>query len=120
MMLVSIWTLNIGKDRLVGLSSEARTVRVIGPDGPRPGAGATPHLFTSGRSAPRAQTVCDGVEGLLLRSRPRSRLQEGILSWRRDPKVCLGVGRPPNMPLVDVGPKRGEDLRLREAKLGLN
>jgi hypothetical protein len=35
-------------------------------------------------------------------------------------RVCLGIGRPPKTPLVDVEAKRGEDLRLREAKLGLN
>jgi hypothetical protein len=30
---------------------------------------------------------------------------------RRDPRVCLGIDRPPKMPLVDVEPKRGEDSR---------
>jgi hypothetical protein len=39
---------------------------------------------------------------------------------RRDPKVYLGVDRPPKTPLVDVKPKRSEDLTQREAKLGLN
>jgi hypothetical protein len=38
---------------------------------------------------------------------------------RRDPKVCLGVGRPPKTPLVDVEPKRGEDSRYMNAKLAL-
>jgi hypothetical protein len=33
--------------------------------------------------------------------------------------VCLGVGRPPKTSLVDVEPKRGEDLRYRGAKLEL-
>jgi hypothetical protein len=28
-----------------------------------------------------------------------------------DPTVCLGVGRPPKMALVDVESKRGEDSR---------
>jgi hypothetical protein len=93
------------------LSAEARTVRGTGPDGPRPGAGATPPLCTSGRSAPGAQTVRDGAEGLLPRSRPRSRLPGGTPSGRRDRRVCLGVGRPPKTPLVDVEPKRGGDLR---------
>jgi hypothetical protein len=85
-------------------------VRGTGPDGARPGVGATPPLRTSRRSAPRAQMVHDGTEGLL-RSRPRSRLPGGTPSERRDRRVCLGVGRPPKMPLVDVEPKRGEDLR---------
>jgi hypothetical protein len=92
------------------LSVEAQTVRGTGPDGPRPGAGATP-LRTSGRSAARAQTVHDGTEGLLLRNRLRSCLQGGTPSERRDPRVCVGIGRPAKMPLVDVEPKRGEDLR---------
>lgn len=38
---------------------------------------------------------------------------------RRDPKVYLGVDRPPKMPLVDVELKRSEDLTQREAKLEL-
>jgi hypothetical protein len=97
------------KDRLEVLSTEARTVRDIGPDGPRPGIGATP-LLTSGWSTPETRTVCDGAEDLL-RSRPRSRLPGGTPSGRRDHRVCLGIGRPPKTPLVDVEPKRGEDLR---------
>jgi hypothetical protein len=102
---------NTGTDRLAVLSTEARTVCDTGPDGPRPGVGATPPLCTSGRSAPRARIVRDGAEGLLLCSRPRSRLLGGTPSGRRDPRVCLGVGRPPKTPLIDVKPKRGEDLR---------
>jgi hypothetical protein len=93
------------------LFAEAQTVCVTGPDGPRPGAGATPPLHTFGRSAPGARTVHDGAEGLLLHSRPRSCLPGGTPSGRRDLRVCLGVGRRPKMPLVDVEPKRGEDLR---------
>jgi hypothetical protein len=81
------------------------------PDGLRPGAGATPPLRTSGRFAHVARTVCDGAEGLLLHSRPRSRLPEGTPSGRRDRRVCLGIDRPPKTPLVDVEPKRSEDLR---------
>jgi hypothetical protein len=34
---------------------------------------------------------------------------KGTLSGRRDPKVCLGVSRPPKTPLDDVESKRGED-----------
>jgi hypothetical protein len=75
------------------------------PDCPRPGAGVAPHLRTSGRS------VRDGAKGLLIRSRPRSRLPGETPSGRRDPRVCLGIGMPPKTPLVDVEPKRGEDLR---------
>jgi hypothetical protein len=34
------------------LSDQARTVRGLGPDGPRPGAGAWVLCLTAGRSAP--------------------------------------------------------------------
>jgi hypothetical protein len=30
-------------------------------------------------------------------------------SGRRDPRVCLGIGRPPKTPLNDVEQERGED-----------
>jgi hypothetical protein len=59
---------------------------------------------------PGARIVRDGADGLLVRRRPRSRLPGGIPSGRRDRRVCIGVGRPPKTPLVDVEPKRGEDL----------
>jgi hypothetical protein len=104
-VLVLIWAPNTRKDHLVVLSVEVRTVRGIGPDGVRPGARETRPLRTSKRSAPRAQTVRDGTEGLL-RNRPRSRLPGGTPSERRDCRVCLGIGRPPKTPLVDVEPKR--------------
>jgi hypothetical protein len=80
-------------------------------NGPWPGAGAIPPLRTTGRSAPGARTVRNGAEGLLLHSRPRSRLLGGTASGRRDRRACLSVGIPPKTPLVDVEPKRGEDLR---------
>jgi hypothetical protein len=32
-------------------------------------------------------------------------------SGKRDHRACLGVGRTPKKSLVDVEPKRGEDLR---------
>jgi hypothetical protein len=101
---------NTRKDRPTVLSAEARTIRSMGPDDPRPSVGATPPLCTSGRFTPRAQTVHNGAEGLF-HNRPRSYLLGGSPSGRRDRRVCLGVGRPPKTPLVDVEPKRGEDLR---------
>ena len=91
--------------------AEARTVHGTGSDGPRSGARASLPLRTCGRSASRAPTVRDDEDGLLLRSRPRSRLSGGTPSGRRDPRVCLDIGRPPNTPLVDLELKRGEDLR---------
>jgi hypothetical protein len=52
-------------------------VRGTWPDGPRPSAGATPPLRTSGRPVPGARTVRDGAEGLLLRNIPISHLPRG-------------------------------------------
>jgi hypothetical protein len=75
------------------------------------GARETPSLRTSGRSTLVARTVRDGAEDRLLRSRPRSRLPRGILSGRRDHRVCLGIGRPPKLYLANVALKRGEDSR---------
>jgi hypothetical protein len=51
-----------------------------GADGPRPGAGATPSLRTSGWSAPGERSVHDGAEVRLLHIRPRSCLSGGTLS----------------------------------------
>jgi hypothetical protein len=100
--------------------TEARTVRGPGPAGTRPGAGAAPPLRMYGRFAPGAQTVHDGAKCLLLLRRSRSHLLRGTPLGRRDPKVCLGVSRPPKTSLFDVEPKRGENLRWRKAKLRLN
>jgi hypothetical protein len=98
-------------NHLVVLSVERGRSVALGRTVSDLGAGVTPSLHTSGRSAPDARTVYDSVEGRLLWSRLRSRLLEGTSSRRKDPRVCLDVGRPPNTPLVDIEPKRGEDSR---------
>jgi hypothetical protein len=67
-------------------------------------------LRTFGRSAPETWTVRGGTEGRLLRSGPKSHLPRGTPLERRDLRVCLGVDRPSKTTLVDVEPKRGEDL----------
>jgi hypothetical protein len=76
------------------LSGQARTVRGLGPDGPRLGAGARFSCLTAGRSAPWGRTVraCAGAAEDR-RRRPESRSREGP---RRggDPRGCLGSGRP--------------------------
>jgi hypothetical protein len=46
-------------------------------------------------------------------------LPRGTQSGRRDIRLCLGIGRPPNTTLIDVEPKRSEDLRYIRAKLEL-
>jgi hypothetical protein len=58
---------------------------------------------------PRARTVRDGVEHCLLCSRPRSRHLGP--SGRRDPRLCLGIDRPPKTSLVEIEPNRGEASR---------
>jgi hypothetical protein len=55
--------------------------------------------------------VHDAAEGHLLRSKPGSRLPGGTPSWRRDLRLCLGIDRPDETPLVDVEPKRGKYSR---------
>jgi hypothetical protein len=82
------------------------------------GVGAAPSLRISRRSALEARAVRDGAEGRLLRSRPKSHLLGP--SGRRDLRVCLGVSRSPNTPLVNIEPKRGEDSRCKKARLGLS
>jgi hypothetical protein len=113
--------------RRSGLQTLERGALSGGTDDPRHRAGRSVTWHGSGsslvyvrRSAPRARTVHYGAKRLLLRSRPRSHLSGGTLLGRRDLKVCLGIGRLPKTHLVDIKPKRGEGLRLREAKLGLN
>jgi hypothetical protein len=92
------------------LSTEVPTVRSTGSDGPRPGAGAALPLLTSGWSEPRARTVRDGTDVVFFAADLDLASQEGpvgeersyVVSWRR---------KPPKASLVDVVPKRGEDLR---------
>jgi hypothetical protein len=69
------------------LSGQARTVRGTGPDGPRPGAGAQVPCLTAGRSA-RAQGRQKIASGAWIS------LPGGTPSGRRDPRGCLGSGRP--------------------------
>jgi hypothetical protein len=40
---------------------------------------------------------------------PGSDILGGTPSGRRDPRLCLGIGRPPKMPPDNVESKRGED-----------
>jgi hypothetical protein len=83
------------------------------------GTKVAPSLPTSERSTPRARTVHDGVEGRLLRTRPRSHLSGGTPLRKRDPRVCLGVSSPSKMHLVDIEPKRCKASSYKKAKLVL-
>jgi hypothetical protein len=82
-------------NRLAVLSTETWTVRDLGSDGPR-------------SDLVQERLFC---EGCLLRNRPRSCLPGEISSGRIDPRVCPSVDRLSKMLLVDVEPKRCEDLR---------
>jgi hypothetical protein len=74
---------------------KAQTIRDIGTDGARHGAGAALPLCMSRRSVSMARTVRDGAGSRLLCSRPRPRLPEGTPSGRRDPSgVLASVGHP--------------------------
>ena len=80
-------------------------------------------MRTDGSALCEARTVCDLAQrlGFLLDESDvlrvcrdgevhRRRLdlaQGGTPSGRRDPRVCLRIGRPPRTPLNDVEPKRG-------------
>jgi hypothetical protein len=79
-------------------------VRGSGLDCPRPGR-------RSGSFSTYVRTVRDSAEGRLVRSRPRSCLPGGTSLGRRDPRVCIDVGKPSKTPLVGIEPKRDEDSR---------
>jgi hypothetical protein len=109
---------NHSKEPAAVLSGQARTVRGLGPDGPRPGARRRCSLVRRGRSAAQGRTVRDLVQELGFPAwrpdGPRSRagrsaraqgrrkitggawisLPGGTPSGRRDPRSCLGSGRP--------------------------
>jgi hypothetical protein len=69
------------------LSGQARTVHGTGPDGPWPGAGARVSCLTAGRSA-RAQGRRKIADDAWIS------LPGGTPSGSRDPRLCLGSGRP--------------------------
>jgi hypothetical protein len=62
-MLTLFWSVKHPTRTVPVLSGQARTVRGLGPDGPRPGAGAKVPCLTAGRSAPWGRTVraCAGA-----------------------------------------------------------
>jgi hypothetical protein len=88
-------------NRLAVLFAEARTVCDTGPNGPNSGRLVLygrlygPHMGL-GRSV-MAQRIVFFTLDLDLASRSQETSSE-----RRDPRVCLGVIRPPKTSLVDV------------------
>jgi hypothetical protein len=84
------------------LSAEARTVRDQGSNGPRSSAGLV--FLPVEPDSPRMRR-----SGGVRRQRLNLALERG-LSGRRDPRSCLVIGRPPKTSLIDVEPKRSENL----------
>jgi hypothetical protein len=109
---------NHSKEPAAVLSGQARTVRGLGPDGPRPGARQRCSLVRRGRSTAQGRTVRDLVQelgfpawrpdgphsraGRSARAQGRRKIAGGAWislpgetpSGRRDPRSCLGSGRP--------------------------
>jgi hypothetical protein len=75
-MLTPFWSAKHSTRTMAALSGQARTVRGLGPDSLRPGAGAKVLFLTVGRSAPWRP---DGprVRSGSRRRRPGSRSREG-------------------------------------------
>jgi hypothetical protein len=84
------------------LSSEVPTLRGQGPDRPRPGAGLG--LCLTSRTVRACAGAKEFVNGTWIS------LLGGTPSRRREPRLCLGIGRPSKAPLIDVEPERDEDL----------
>jgi hypothetical protein len=106
------------KEPTAVISGQAWAVRGTEPDGPRPGARRRCSLVKRGRSTVRGRTVRDLAQGLAFPAwrpdgpRPRAgrsaraqgatkvaggawiSLPGGTPSGRRDPRGCLGSGRP--------------------------
>jgi hypothetical protein len=84
----------------VVLSAQGRTVRGLGPDDPRPGArlgrllGPDGPRPGAGRSAPWGRTVRAYAEAAEVAGGAWISLLGGTPSGRRDPRWCLGSGRP--------------------------
>jgi hypothetical protein len=87
------------------LSVEAWTVRGIGSDGPRPGAGATPPLRMPGRSTSRARRSAIVQRVFFSTKNPRTHLGTDPVEGESS-KAWLLVGRPPGAPLIGVESKR--------------
>jgi hypothetical protein len=79
------------------------------PDSPRPstGAGFLPDEPDGTRLMTGRSTRAQGWRSSS--TAPKSRSREGPVG-RRNPRLCLGIGRPSKTPLIDVEPERGEDL----------
>jgi hypothetical protein len=86
-LLTPFWSAKHPTKTVAVLSGQTRTVRGLGPDGPRPGAGARVSCLTAGRSA-RAQGRRKIAGGAWIS------LPGGTPSGRRDPRSCLASGRP--------------------------
>jgi hypothetical protein len=88
-----------------------------GADGPRPRTGWSTTWRRGKSSCLTSRTVrAWWLDGPCVRKSGRVRWQHLNLalgrdpSGKRDPRLCLKIGRPPNTPLIEVEHERGEDL----------
>jgi hypothetical protein len=86
-MLTPFWSAKHSTRTVAVLSGQARTVRGLGPDGPRPGTRARVSCLMVGRSA-RVQGRRKIAGGAWIS------LPGGTPSGRRDTRSCLGSGKP--------------------------
>ena len=105
-------TWRFGRQTLGGCS--ARRALCGGVDGLRPRVGLSMNwkqergfLRCTERSASGGRMLHVCAEWRHSPTTSGSRPPGGTPSGRRDPRVCLGIGRPPNTPLDDVESKRG-------------
>jgi hypothetical protein len=82
------------KEPAAMLSGQARTVRGTGPDGPRPGAGARFPAWRPDGPRPRAGRSARARGRRMIADSAWISLPGGTPSGRRDPRSCLGSGRP--------------------------
>jgi hypothetical protein len=91
------------------LYAETWTVCGQGSDGQRPGTEARVPACRAGQSVRGGQTVRVCAGAVEFADDVWISLPRGTPTGRRDPRVCLGISRPPKTPLNDIEPKRGED-----------
>jgi hypothetical protein len=84
-------------------------VRDLGPDSPRPRAEAGLPCGEVRRSKPAGQTVRACVGAAAFANSSWISFSGETPSGRRDPRICLGIGRSSKTPSDDIVPKRCED-----------
>jgi hypothetical protein len=81
-----------------------------GADGPRPGAGWSTTWRRGWCFCLTSRTIRAYAEAAEFADGAWISLPGGTPLGRRDPRLCLGIGRPPKKSLIDIEPERVEDL----------